>query len=1050
MSATRLPGIYFETVPTAPSQTLPRMDIAAFVGFAPSGPLDVPVAIEDAGRYQEIFGTDQALAWDAVQGEMAYAQTPAAVRAFFRNGGDRCWMVRVADNTQAVSNQFLLAGMLQGTTGEDYGPGWLMARSEGSWSDDFNVNTTLSFGAIEAEAPSQNAGTISILLYPNSTTDVSVGDLLQISFDQIAGSPAEAPGPILFLAAESVSDTTITNASGGLQKVALVSSTSGYWFQAAAEADFAAIEASSSPSQGDAGVQPLVAPLDVSWLTSPEAAGISISGWGFDRGADPMQFVFDAPRDEVEQITPGSWLRVKLTPGALPGGARELLLRVAGVRGSPAVPGLSSPAASETMQVFTAGAWWALDGVAVWARDLSRPRAAVVTLELWSRDGTGQVTTLSNLGLTPLHPLYLGYLPTDAELFTQSENPAPPPGIDLWALADNPRFALASPQDSAIYLPLGVPGILDSDFYQPALDQPGTPLERDGLALANGQLTSAMFVDPDLVGSTVDTLLVEAFHKMYQLQRGDGPVGEPLTKMHAVLPIDEVSLLALPDATQPGWQQEAQAQTVLGAPILVQSAAAASQLTLGWTPVDTATGYTLEQSADPLFSTSKIVWQGPGQRDGSNPALVDSDPIAQSAGCPAAVYYRVAALQGTVAGPWSNTMEITEPSQAFLTCTPSTLAAPVMGQAEASRGRVALAWTTSTSGIAAYELQLAYEPAFALPEVLYQGPNNYFELWSDPTRTAYFRVSATQSGLQSPWSNTAVIPSDQLYTRYVMNTPLDLSVVQSIGETELMKTHQAMLRLCAARADMVTFLSLPQSYDSGTSVLYRKQLTQLLGPGDGGYTLSFGAIYFPWLTVRDSADDQPGAIRTISPEGAALGSTAAVTLASGAWYSPANQVLKGVVDLLPKLDDQAPLTFFNNQLNFVAQESRGFVTTSSFTLSTDSQLTEINVRRLLILLRRLALQEGVKYVFQSNDNTLWRIVRRRFEEILNNLFLQGAFAGGTPDQSFRVRTDSSVNPSESVEQGNFIVEISIAPSLPLEFLTVRLMQTGGDLTFSEV
>lgn len=1042
MSSSRLPGIYFETVAAPAPETLPRMDIAAFVGFAPSGPLDVPVPIEDAGRYQEIFGIDQALAWDSVEGEMAYAQTPPAVRTFFRNGGQRCWMVRVADNSQAVSNQFLIPGMLQSSPGAGYGPGWAMARSEGSWSDELNVNATLSFGPIEADAPRLSDGGISILLYPNSNTGISAGDLLQISFDQPAASPPSPATPLLFLPADSVQYKTVSGASGQLENVAAVSSANGCWFQAAAAGDFSLMETGSPPAPTGGGIAWLRGPLDAWWLTTPEPISLSITGWGIEAGADPLQLVFDAPRTQADSITPGSWLRVRLAPADMPPGATGLLALVAGVRGSPVAPvaGSSSPSgADETLQVFTAGAWWALDPAAASQADLSSPRASVVTLELWVRDGAGQVTTLSGLGLTPAHPLYLGYLPTDAQLFTESANPAPPPGSALWAAADNPRFALAAPAGTPLNLPLGVPGILDTDFYQPALDQPGTPLERDGLALAGGQLTADLFLDPDLAGATVNTLLTEAFHKLYQLQRGDGPVGEPLLKMHAVLPIDEISLLALPDAAQPGWQQSLQAQSVVGAPALAQAATADPQIVLGWTAVDGAASYTLQQSADPLFASFTVVSQGPGQ----------TASVPQSTGCPAAVFFRVAAAQGAVAGPWSNTVAVISPGGAFQSCAPASLTVPVMGEPTASRGRVALAWS-APSNVDAFELQLAYEPAFALPEVMYQGPDSQFELWSDPSRTAYFRVSATLGGVASPWSNTAMVPSDQGFARYVMNTASAATAIQSIGETELLKIHQAMFRLCAARADIFGFLSLPESFDAGTSVLYRQQLTQLLAPEDDGTLLSFGAIYFPWLIVRDAADDQPGAIRTIVPDGAMVGSAAALTISSGAWYSPANQILTGIVDLIPKLDDQAPQTFFDSQLNLVAQESRGFLSQSSFTLSTDSQLAEMNVRRLLILLRRLALQEGVDYVFQGNDTTFWRVVQSRFEEILNSLFLGGAFAGSTPDESFRVRTDSSVNPPESVALGRFIVEISIAPSLPLEFLTVQLAQTGGDLTFSEI
>lgn len=1046
MSASRLPGIYFETVTPTPPPVLPRMDIAAFVGFAPSGPLDVPVAIEDAGRYQEIFGIDQALAWDTVEGGMANAQTPAAVRAFFRNGGTRCWMVRVADNSQAVSNQFLLSGMLQVVPGSPCQPGWLEARSEGSWSDDLNVNATLSFGPIEADPPKEASGATSILLYPNSNVSAAVGDLLQISFDQAPASPP-TPSPVLFLPADSVSYATVTNTSGAVQQVVLVSSTNGVWFLPASPQDFAALETGSPPVTG---VERMSAPLDVSWMLPPAAASLSVAAWGIEAGSDPLQLVFDLPRSQAEEITPGSWLRIQLAPGNLPAGATELLALVAGVRGSPNVQGSSSPSADEVLQVFTSGAWWALKPGAAWNLDLSSPRASVVTLEVWVRDGSGLVTTLSNLGLTPLHPSYVGYLPTDAQLFTRTSDPTPPPGALLWEAADSPRFALASGGDMPLYIPLGVPGILDGDFYQPALEQPGTPLERDGLALAGGQLTAAMFVDPDLAGSDVYTLLTDAFHKLYQLQRGDGPPGEPLQKMHAILPIGEISLLALPDAAQPGWAPSVSVGSMVGAPELVQASLSDSEITLAFKGVPGATSYMLEQSSDPLFSTASVAWQGIGQVDSTNSSLLDSGPVPQATGCPSTSYFRVAAVQGPVSGPWSNTLGVTSPHEIFRQCETATLAAPVMGIPTASRGRVALAWSAPAGSIDSYQLQVSYDAGFTLPELLYDGPNNYFEVWSDPSRTAYFRVSAVSATLVSPWSNTAVVASDQAYARYVMNTVSPASGTQSIANTELLAIHQAMVRLCSARADVFTFLSLPQAYDAATSVLYRQQLVELLAPEGGDTTLSFGAIYFPWLTVRDASDDQPGAIRTISPEGTVIGSTAAMTLASGAWYSPANQILTGVVDLMPHLQDNALFIFFGNQINLVAQESRGFVTESSFTLSSDSLLGQMNVRRLLILLRRLALQEGVNYVFQGNDNTLWRVVRRRFEEILNNLFLQGAFAGSTPDQSFRVRTDSSINPPESVAQGNFIVEIRVAPSVPMEFLTVQLEQTGGDLTFSEV
>ena len=69
--------------------------------------------------------------------------------------------------------------------------------------------------------------------------------------------------------------------------------------------------------------------------------------------------------------------------------------------------------------------------------------------------------------------------------------------------------------------------------------------------------------------------------------------------------------------------------------------------------------------------------------------------------------------------------------------------------------------------------------------------------------------------------------------------------------------------------------------------------------------------------------------------------------------------------------------------------------------------------------------------------------------LLGELFARGAFAGATAEQSFRVVTDEGVNPPQSVEAGRFVVELRVAPSLPMRFIAVRLAQNGERLTVKE-
>ncbi len=95
------------------------------------------------------------------------------------------------------------------------------------------------------------------------------------------------------------------------------------------------------------------------------------------------------------------------------------------------------------------------------------------------------------------------------------------------------------------------------------------------------------------------------------------------------------------------------------------------------------------------------------------------------------------------------------------------------------------------------------------------------------------------------------------------------------------------------------------------------------------------------------------------------------------------------------------------------QEPHGFVTLNEDTLSDDEDLRPLNVRRLLILLRRQALLQGANYVFEPNNDSFRRLVQRSFEATLDLLFVRGAFAGSTPQSAYQVRVDASVTRGNS-------------------------------------
>jgi len=131
------------------------------------------------------------------------------VRAFLRNGGRRCWVIRVADRAAAQPDTVHLPGILQvddsGPDGLTLRPAFAWARSEGSWADGIRVTTALTQDArpvqrIEAVA---EGGELRLQV----ADGLRLGDLLRLRFpeagltafmavERVSPGPAERPaGP---------------------------------------------------------------------------------------------------------------------------------------------------------------------------------------------------------------------------------------------------------------------------------------------------------------------------------------------------------------------------------------------------------------------------------------------------------------------------------------------------------------------------------------------------------------------------------------------------------------------------------------------------------------------------------------------------------------------------------------------------------------------------------------------------------------------------------------------------------------------------------------
>ena len=982
----RLPGIRFEAQAPPLAETLPRMDIAFFVGFAASGPMSAPVAVESAAQFAAIFGADAPLAWDERRGVTLRAYLAPAVRAFFRNGGRRCWVTRVARQRagdsnpldRARANYFPIPGMARaaftpdGKTITRITPAFARARSEGSWSDDLRVSATLESRPVQVVGAIQkNGADLIVELERVAPNELTAGDLLRLSY----GRGAET----LMLVARDIEFIAPSPPSGSpSSRRARVSGHQAIWLRPFTE-------------------------------ESPPAPPLEVKAWIYTRETATPTLPFGA--DQTASLITGFEREIEAELQALPGeqgGDSVLSLKSRGVSASDA----PEPGSLARVDVNGDQLWLTVDGQGIsqdgavtltgqgmWhvkepaSLPATTPNAERLSFEVWARLQEKYASNLPDLAFADGHARFWGsQLPDDDKLFGDAlSDPAQTPAIILRPqVGDLFRFPLAGLSgEREVCFPLGMQALPKN--YLGSVNLPGSKLERDGLARFDADL----FLDEGLIDTRNEGLISQADFIRYL-----SPAPRRLRGIHAALEIEEATIIAAPDAVHVGWLE---------------------QMT--------------KQPPEPLPSPppSRPEWL---RSLPCRPAPKEQDRTLRDC------------EQGSDKSPKENDESPLEPRwENFLDCSIRVITPPALSVEGQSNNSSAftLSWTSSppwdSEEMVEYTLEESVSRDFGGAEAIYTGKETQQTIVGRQPGNYYYRVKAMVGRNVSNWSNGVVV-------QVTSASGWAVKPAEGFDPRSLFIVQRALLRMCAARGDLFAALSLPEHYRREKTIghlqdLRSKESSMITGVAQEPLedrTLSFGAVWHPWLSVRE--ENRLGEIRSAPPCGAISGTLARRALERGAWVAPANEPLREVVALTPPILSEEWLELQEERLNLIRQEPRGFLSLGSDTLSDDADLRQINVRRLLGLLRRLALKLGGAYVFEPHSLVFQRSVKRGFEALLDQMFTRGAFAGATPATSYQVVVDESLNTPRSMEQGRFIVELRVAPSLPLRFLTVRLVQSG--------
>ncbi|WP_319464211.1 phage tail sheath family protein [Micromonospora sp. RTP1Z1] len=204
----------------------------------------------------------------------------------------------------------------------------------------------------------------------------------------------------------------------------------------------------------------------------------------------------------------------------------------------------------------------------------------------------------------------------------------------------------------------------------------------------------------------------------------------------------------------------------------------------------------------------------------------------------------------------------------------------------------------------------------------------------------------------------------------------------------------------------------------------------------------FGTFYFPWIRVRDPLS---GDLVLTPPSGHVAGIWARTDALRGVHKAPANEPVRGAVDLgylvtRPEHDVLNPKGV--NVIRYFAGE--GIRLWGARTLAAEaSEWRYLNVRRLSIAIEQ-AIANGTRWmVFEPNDYSLWRSIRRDVGAFLTRVWRDGALLGRTPEEAFFVKCDEETNPADVRDAGMVVAHIGIAVVKPAEFVVFKLSQWAG-------
>jgi len=287
----------------------------------------------------------------------------------------------------------------------------------------------------------------------------------------------------------------------------------------------------------------------------------------------------------------------------------------------------------------------------------------------------------------------------------------------------------------------------------------------------------------------------------------------------------------------------------------------------------------------------------------------------------------------------------------------------------------------------------------------------------------------------------------------------NLAVLPGITEEKLTKK---LVRTCEARGDSLAIIDLPFVYQPPSEKQcdsYKDRVSDSRGRVKAAakrlvgrqLNSSYGATYYPWVQIKD---DFAGKDVWVPPSVVALGVMAYTEEKADVWFAPAGfnrggldtgnaglTVLRASEQLLSKERD----TLYGANINPIAQfVSEGLVVFGQKTLQqTQSALDRINVRRLLIFVKKEISRISKDVLFEQNVQVTWNRFKVRATKFLDEVKVRFGLS------DFKVVLDETTTTADLVDRNILYAKVFLKPARSIEFIAVDFVITRSGAAYDD-